>query len=277
MALPFSLPWLKRPARPAGGTPPPEDEDDGADPTLMTLSEHLAELRMRLLIAAAAVLACTLLSFFFYKQILLVLMRPALNTLPVAKQESLQAAFQAINYTEAILTTFKVTLLAGIILASPIVVYEIWAFVAPGLTRKERRLVYRFVPGATLSFLVGVAFGYFVLLPTALRFLGGWLSNLDPNVKVTILPTLESYVALATKLLLWIGLIFELPLALYFLARLGIVNPRMLGGLRRYVIVGAFILGAIATPTPDPVNQALVAVPILVLWEIGVLLARLAT
>jgi sec-independent protein translocase protein TatC len=147
----------------------------------------------------------------------------------------------------------------------------VWAYVAPGLTRKERRYVIAVIPGATICFTLGVAFAYFALLPAALGFLLGFG---DPNIRVV--PTIESYVKFVSRLMIATGLIFEMPLVMFFLAKLRLVNPKLLGSVRRYVIVAAFIVAAVVTPTPDPFNQLLVAVPILVLYEVGVLLSRLA-
>ena len=118
---------------------------------------------------------------------------------------------------------------------------------------------------------VGVSFAYFALLPAALAFLFGFSGDL-----VEIRPTVSSYISLVSRLMLAIGVIFELPLAMYFLSKVHLINPRMLGSIRRYVIVAAFVTAAIVTPTPDPLNQLLVAVPLLVLYEVGVLLARVA-
>ena len=144
-------------------------------------------------------------------------------------------------------------------------------FVAPGLTPKERRYLLGFLPGALLAFAAGVAFGYFILTPPALHFLltfGGDVAV--PMIRVS------NIINLMIRLLFWMGLAFETPLVMYLLAQLGIVNARKLARFRRYWVVVAFILAAIITPTFDPVNQALVAAPLLVLYELGILLARLA-
>jgi sec-independent protein translocase protein TatC len=178
---------------------------------------------------------------------------------------------QAITPTEKIFTYFEVTLVVGLIVAMPVIAYEVWAYVAPGLTRKERRYVIAIIPGATVCFVMGVAFAYFALLPAALGFLMGFGAD-----RIRVVPTIESYVKFLSHLLIASGLIFELPLVMFFLAKLHLVNPRLLANIRRYVIVGAFVVAAVVTPTPDPFNQLLVAVPILVLYEIGVLLTRLA-
>ena len=161
--------------------------------------------------------------------------------------------------------------MVGLIVAMPLLAYQVWAYIAPGLTRKERRYVIAIVPGATISFIVGVLFAYFALMPAALGFLFGFGSDL-----VEIRPTVATYISFISRLLIAIGVIFQLPLAMFFLSKVHLINPKMLGGIRRYVVVVAFIVSAVVTPTPDPLNQLLVAIPILVLYEVGVLLARVA-
>jgi len=168
-------------------------------------------------------------------------------------------------------TSIKVSFVGGFILAMPVILYQVIMFVAPGLTGREKRYLLGFMPGVVLAFVAGVAFAYFVLTPPALHFLltfGGGLAT--PLIRVS------NIVNLMLRLMFWMGIAFETPILMYLLAQLGIVNARMLGRFRRYWVVVAFILGAIITPTVDPVNQALVAVPLLVLYELGVLLARVA-
>ena len=161
--------------------------------------------------------------------------------------------------------------MVGLIVAMPLLAYQVWAYIAPGLTRKERRYVIAIVPGATISFIVGVSFAYFALMPAALGFLFAFGSDL-----VEIRPTVATYISFISRLLIAIGVIFQLPLAMFFLSKVHLINPKMLGSIRRYVVVVAFIVSAVVTPTPDPLNQLLVAIPILVLYEVGVLLARVA-
>ena len=173
--------------------------------------------------------------------------------------------------TGIVFSVFKVTLVVGLVVAMPVIAYEAWAYIAPGLTRKERRYVIAIIPGATISFVLGILFAYFALLPAALRFLAGFSTNI-----VDFTPDIDKYLSFITRLLVASGLIFQMPLVMFFLSKVRLINPRMLGSIRRYVIVAAFVVAAIVTPTPDPFNQLLVAIPILVLYEIGALLARLA-
>jgi sec-independent protein translocase protein TatC len=180
-----------------------------------------------------------------------------------------ETCLQAISPTEQVFAYFKVTLVLALVLAMPMIVYQLWKYVAPGLTRQERKYIVAILPGATLLFTGGVAFAYFGLLPPALGFLLEF-----GTVKIN--PTVDSYIEFFWRLTVALGLVFQLPLLLFVLAKLRIVNPKMLGAIRRYVVVGAFIVAAIVTPTPDPFNQILVVVPILVLYEVGALLTRFA-
>ena len=173
--------------------------------------------------------------------------------------------------TELLSTSIKVSFVAGFVLAFPVILYHVIMFVAPGLTGREKRYLLGFMPGAMVAFASGVAFAYFVMTPPALHFLltfGGDVAT--PLIRVSNIANLM------IRLLFWMGIAFETPLVMYLLAQLGIVNARTLSRFRRYWVVVAFILAAIITPTFDPVNQALVAVPLLALYELGILLARLA-
>jgi len=149
--------------------------------------------------------------------------------------------------------------------------YQLVMFVRPALTGRERGYVYTMLPALAVCFVLGAAFAYFVLLPPAFNFLftfGGDIA--EPMIKV------GKYISLLTTLLFWIGLCFEIPLILFFLSKIGIVKPQWLSKYRKIFYIAAFILGAMITPTIDPVNQALVAIPILLLYEFGILLSKLA-
>jgi sec-independent protein translocase protein TatC len=153
----------------------------------------------------------------------------------------------------------------------PVIVYQIGRFVSPGLTKEEKRYLFILVPGATISFLGGVAFAYFVMMPAAIPFLLGFLSDV-----VEQRWAIGEYLSFVTSLLFWIGLAFELPLFVYFLAKIGLVNAEMLSRNRKYALVGIAVLSAVITPTVDPLNMALVMGPLIVLYELGVILARIA-
>ena len=216
-------------------------------------------------IAAVAWIAGSAVVFPFFGQIIDILVMPA---------RELEAGSGDLIYTEVtelLTTSIKISFVGGFILALPVILYQVIMFVAPGLTGREKRYLFGFLPAVLLAFAGGVAFGYFVLTPPALHFLltfGGDVAT--PLIRVS------NIVNVMVRLLFWMGVAFETPLVMYLLAQLGIVNARMLGRFRRYWVVVAFILAAIITPTFDPVNQVLVAAPLLVLYELGVLLARFA-
>ena len=230
----------------------------------LTFGQHLQELRKRLLYSIIAVIAGTAIAFPFWEKVVVWLKRPA-----QALNNGEGVPLIATQVTEAFTTSFRVSILAGLILAFPIVLYQVIRFVTPGLTSKEQRYLLAFLPAVLLVFLAGVAFGYLVLTPQALPFLlsfGGEV--VQPQIRVS------SYVDVMVRLLFWMGIVFETPLIMLLLARIGIANARRFSRFRRYWIVVAFVLGAVITPTVDPVNQALVAIPLLVLYEVGIILVR---
>jgi sec-independent protein translocase protein TatC len=225
-----------------------------------TIIEHLEELRDRLMKSVIALTITTLLSFVFAKQFLQLLIAPMGETPPVSPSP-----------TTNIVIFAKVALISGVALAMPILVYQLVSFIAPGLTPQEKRYLYLILPGATVSFAAGAAFAYFVMLPTAIPFLKGFLSDIiDPSWFI------DKYISFITSLLFWVGVSFETPLVIFFLAKLGIVTPASLSHYRRYAILVIAILAAVITPTPDPFNMILVMAPLIVLYEIGILLAKLA-
>jgi sec-independent protein translocase protein TatC len=174
--------------------------------------------------------------------------------------------------TEMFVTTFKVCLLGGVTLALPVVIYQVIAFIWPALIyERERRWVFVIVPFASVFFVAGILFCYFFLLPFALKYLltfGGGIAM--------AMPSIGSIISFSTNLMFWIGMVFETPLAVFFLAKLKIVSYARLKGLWKVAFLIAFVVGALITPTPDPINQTIVALPIFLLYLLGVLLARFA-
>lgn len=217
------------------------------------------------MLSAIAVLVCAAAAFAFHEQILELLMEPAQGFASIPNQKPIYT-----DITEFMGTATKTSLLVGIFAALPFVLYQMVMFVAPGLTPKERRYLYTLMPLSLLAFVAGAAFGYRVLFPPAVHFLLTFGSDVaTPFIRI------GSYVNLMLALLFWMGVIFETPLVLFFLSKIGVVTPRFLARQRRYAVVVAFILGALITPTFDPVNQTLVALPIIVLYEVGIWLAKL--
>jgi len=157
-------------------------------------------------------------------------------------------------------------LVCGVLLASPVIFWQIWRFVAPGLYQHEKKVVLPFTFLSSICFLGGIAFGYFIVFPPAFRFLVGYSTDfLSP------MPAVTEYFSLALRLLIAFGVIFELPILMVFLAKIGIVDVAFLNKNRKYAILINFIIAAILTPTPDVVNQMLMGVPLLVLYEVSVL------
>jgi sec-independent protein translocase protein TatC len=177
---------------------------------------------------------------------------------------------QFIAPAEAFVSYMRIALVIGVAFAMPVVIYQVIAFFVPGLLPHEKRILFIAIPFVTELFLAGLAFGWFFTIPAALDFLFGF----GQSTRITSQPTFESVIKTISTLLLWNGLIFELPAMIYLLARLGVVNARMLGQARRYAVVIITIAAAIITPTGDPYNLLLLAVPMYFLYELGILLAR---
>ncbi|OGO03964.1 MAG: twin arginine-targeting protein translocase TatC [Chloroflexi bacterium RBG_13_54_9] len=227
----------------------------------LTFMGHLEELRQRLIKAIVAVIICIIPAFFFYRQIFAIITRPAGDINLIYTE-----------MTEMIGTIMKVSLYSGLALAMPVIVYQVVRFIAPALTRSEKRALYLILPGIFLSFLGGVCFGYFVAVPPAVRFLLTFGQPIaTPQIKV------GNYISLVTTLLFALGVIFETPLVVFFLAKIRVVTPKMLSDRRKYAMLVAFVVAAIITPTFDPVNQTIIAIPIIVLYELSIWLAKLAT
>jgi sec-independent protein translocase protein TatC len=172
---------------------------------------------------------------------------------------------------EVFFTYLEVGMVVGAALAMPVIIYQIMAFVTPALYEHEKRYLFIAVPGVFLSFMCGVAFCYFLTLPFATRFLAGFLSS-------EVQPTWSAayYVDFVATFLFWVGVMFELPIIMFFLSKIGVVSHQRLARFRKYAFVLAFIIGAAITPTPDPVNQTIISLPIYFLFELGVILARFA-
>ena len=235
----------------------PEDGAEG----IMTLREHLVELRKRMTIAAIAVVLASF-SLWPFKDAVFRLMA---SPLPEG------VGLQQIAPTEAFFTFIKLSMIAGVGFASPLVMYEILAFVAPGLYANEKRWLYISIPAIAVMFTIGALFAWFVVL----RFTMMFLTQFTPDFIRTEL-TLDNHVTFVAKLIVAVGLVFETPFVIFLLAKLRIVDARKLSHFRRYAIVVIVIVAAIITPTPDPFTQMTVAIPMYLLYEIGILMARIA-
>jgi len=227
----------------------------------MPFMEHLGELRTRIVRALLCLLVGTGIALPFAEKIVDFLARPITKL-------GYKLVFTA--PAEAFWVQMKVGLIVGIFLSAPAILWQVWAFVAPGLHGHEKKYALPFVVIGSLLFIGGGAFSLFVVTPYAIQFL---LSYARPGLKPMI--TLQNHVDFLLKFTLAFGAVFELPLALTILARIGIVNSKMLAKNRKYAILGAFIAGAVLTPTPDAFNQTLMAGPLILLYEVGIICARI--
>jgi sec-independent protein translocase protein TatC len=235
----------------------------------MTLIEHLVELRMRLVRAIYGVLFGLVIGIFLVYpggpvELVDVIIRR------FAPINELYAPVQAVGTVEQFTSYMTVAFTVGIIIGMPVVVYQLLAFIVPGLTDRERRLIFMILPFVTIFFLAGLAFGWFITVPTAIRFLIGF-SNSE---LIQTQPTISDFLGTITMLLVINGIVFELPVIIYALAFLGVVEAKQLRKFRRFAVVIVVIVAALITPTGDPVNLALLAIPMYLLYEVGVFLAR---
>ena len=225
---------------------------------------HLDELRIRLTKSCIAVILSLIISFPIARYIYPVLMKP------VADLE--------LYYTEVtglFSSYIKICLYLALAISGPYILYHIVMFISPALKRKEKGYLYTLLPSTVILFIGGVIFCYFILLPPGLTFLyrqfPEWLGG---NIKP--LWTVTSYISVVTQLLFWVGVVFEIPMVMFFLSKIGVLSPQWAIRKWKWAVILAFVLGAIITPTPDPVNQTLVAVPILILYVLGCFLAWFA-
>ncbi len=229
------------------------------------LRKHLEELRWRLLVVVIAVVIGAAVSVVFFRPLVEVLLRPGEGYL------SSSGGPIYTELTELLGVTVKVALLGGLVIALPILTYQVVAFVSPGLTRREKTYLMSLTPAALVCFGLGVAFAYFVIIPPMLKFLLTYANDVAvPMIRIS------NYVNILVTLVFWMGVIFETPLIMFTLAKTGVMSPDAMARARRLIIVMAFLLGAMITPTFDPLNQTLVALPFLVLYEVGLRLARFA-
>lgn len=237
----------------------PERPGDGEQ----SLISHLVELRERLLKAVAAVMLVLVALIPFANKLYGWLALPLIKHLPQG------GSMIATEVASPFLTPLKLTFFVALFIAIPVVLYQLWAFVAPGLYRNEKRLAVPILISSVLLFYIGCAFAYFLVLPAVFTF----LTAVAP-AGVAVTPDIGHYLSFVLTLFLAFGLCFEVPVVLVILAALGIVTPDQLAGGRRYAVVGAFVIAAVLTP-PDVLSQTMLAVPMCLLYEIGILGARM--
>ncbi len=224
----------------------------------MSLVGHLTELRRSLIISLAAILVCSLGSYVFSEAIMELLTRPVDRLV-------------FLSPVEAFLSHIKVSLFIGFLIALPIIVYQTWRFILPALNQNEKKSIHVLVPMSLVLFFVGLAFSFILVVPVGIRFLLGYSTE---GIEAMI--SLGNYITFVMTMTLPFGIVFQLPLIQVVLIRLRIVTVQRLASLRKYVVVGAFILSAILTP-PDIVSQVMLAVPLLFLYELGLIVSRIVT
>ncbi len=225
---------------------------------------HLEELRKRLVVCAIGVGAGFVIAYIFAERLFQLLVAPLKAVMP----EGDQMIFT--NLPEMFFAYIKVAFIASIMAASPLIFYQLWMFIAPGLYRKEKKMAIPFVISSTILFVGGALFGYFVVFPFGFKFFIGF-----SNEYVKALPSVKQYFSFSMKLLFAFGVVFELPVIIFFLSKMGIVTPQFLSQKRKYAILLTFALAAILTP-PDVITQCMMAGPLIVLYEIGILVSRIA-
>jgi len=231
----------------------------------MPLTSHLEELRRKLIIAGVSWLVAFLACYTFAEPLFDVIASPVRSALP----EGTSLVF--ITATEPFFTYLKIGALAGLLVSMPVIFWQIWSFVAPGLYQHEKRYIFPFVLASTLCFATGAFFGYQYVFPMAFKVLIEFgTGSGDLNAMLSM----GSYLSLSSKLLLAFGLVFELPVVIFFLARMGIVDHKMLARNRKFALLAAFLTGAMLTP-PDVFSQTALAVPFIALYEIGIIVARI--
>jgi sec-independent protein translocase protein TatC len=245
--------------------PEPPVPDDGT----MTLIEHLRELRSRIVKGVVSIIAATIGSFFFYDQLFDLLTDPFRTVVKdLAEREGLDARLTLTGVADAFTLQLKTCLVAGIVIASPIWLYQIWAFIVPGLHPRERRWTRVFASIAGPLFLLGVAVGYYVL-PKGLSI----LLDFTP-ADVSNLIEVSRYLSFILRMLLVFGVAFEIPLFVVLLNLAGVVTGRALGRARAWIVVGTFVFAAVATPSTDPISMLFLALPMTLLFLLSEVIAR---
>ncbi len=226
------------------------------------VTEHIEELRHRIFKSIIAIVVGFLISWPFSKRIILYLEEPLPN--------NLKGKLIFLSPPEAFFTALKVSLFAGIVLAVPFILYQLWRFIEPGLYEHEKRFILPFIFFSTLFFLLGASFSYFIILPFALRFLLGFMNDiLTPQI------TIGSYISFIIQMILAFGFVFLLPVVVWLLSKLDVINYKWLERNRKYAILVIFILAAVLTP-PDVFSQVMMGLPLIVLYEISILVARIS-
>jgi sec-independent protein translocase protein TatC len=241
-----------------GGAVQPPEEDDELDGR-MSFLDHLDELRRRLTHAVVALLVGFIAAFAFAARAQAFVMRPLLATLPPGGE------FVFTEPAEAFFLQLKIAAILGLLISSPYVMWQVWLFIAPGLYANEKRFAIPFVLGTTVLFAMGAAFSHYVVFPAAFSFFGSFSTD-----QVRFMPRIAPVFGMYAWLLLAMGVIFQMPMLVMVLARMGLVTARFLARHIKYAILIIFVVAAVATPSPDPVSQTVVAAPMIVLYGLSI-------
>ncbi|KYK30899.1 MAG: hypothetical protein AYK19_04560 [Theionarchaea archaeon DG-70-1] len=225
----------------------------------MSFFDHLQELRNRAIAVILAVVISSAALFPFMP-----------NLIEILRQELIEVPLHVFSPMEAIFVTFKASIYAGVVISSPVIIYEVWAFISPGLTKKERKMVITALIPTVLLFLAGAAFAYFIILPVTLKFFFSFSYKMS-----TPLFGLDQTLSFVFSMLFIFGVVFQFPLVIAVLARLGVVTHEFLATKRKYALVVIFVVAGIITPDPTVVSQTIVGVPLYALYEISIWVARL--
>ncbi len=228
-------------------------------PNQQVFLEHLKELRTRLFRSVLVLVFFAIVGLVFCKQIYHFLQIPMLKVLPPGSSFIVTGPF------ESYMAYFKVSLLAGLFMASPFIFYQIWSFVAPGLKQQEKKFVLPFSIMSAILFVSGSLFGYFVVFPAGFYYVNLILDD----TAIKMMPQMSDYLSVASTMLIAFGVTFELPLFIFLLGKIGLLDYKTIKAYRRYVIVVLFIVAAVLTPGPDILSQCLLAIPLWVLYELG--------
>jgi sec-independent protein translocase protein TatC len=240
-----------------------ENNNSGALEAEMTFLEHLEELRWRLIYALAGVVIATIICGVFIDFMVdIVLLKPARDS--GAQLQNLRPFGQIFLY-------FQVALIGGIILSIPNIFYQLWKFISPALRRSERKHVLSIVIYSSLCFLAGIVFAYFIMLPMSLKFAAQFGSDAIKNEFA-----IDEYMSIIISVMLAAGFVFELPMISFFLSKLGIITPAFMRKYRKHAIVFILVLAAFLTPGTDPVSQGVLAIPLVLLYELSILISKLS-
>jgi sec-independent protein translocase protein TatC len=230
-------------------------------PDRMTFLEHLDELRVRLMHSLGALVVGTIVCWGFHERIFHFLTQPLRNAYPAVK-------FITTGPTEAFMMYMKMSFFVGIFLVAPYILYQVWAFIAPGLYSHEKAYAVPFIVAGSFFFILGGGFGHYILFPTTFKFLYEFAGD-----DMQFLPKVDEYFEFYSWFLLGLGLVFQIPVIIFVLARIGIVTPGFLMRQFKFAVLASFIIAAIVTPSADVVNQTMLALPMMGLYLLGVLVA----